>query len=463
MPGPHLPTARTDCAGTPVPLLAALLDSQRDSTSPKGPGSGQQPGSAGGGTGQRPDMAQAAGAGVCAAGAGLVPMLAADPDNGGKQCGSGGSDAALPVNAFAAPAPAAAAQQEQPWQGGSQQAQQGAERKRPASQEADPRWHQKRSRFGRESQEQQEQQQQQEQLRQQPQLEGRQPQQGEPHQQQQQPQGASGAGSGSLAGAAGRAAGRAERAGSQPPLTQGDEPEQQGGQQALDGSEPCSSSGIICTQQPPSSGTAGGPLPQLSTLPGPPHGGLAAAAAPPLAALHHLWQQQGVASPLLALLGTPGGLAAQPGQGWEDAAAAGAGGAASPWQLGPAWQPAPVAGAAEGATPRFVGPTAGGSSGATPWQLGAAVLAPLAGAPAQERNPLRALLGFPGYEAAADVAAQLSQPGAVQQAQRHQLEAQQAQHHRLARSSSPQGPAVAAAAAAPTLAWEGQLPGSNES
>ncbi|PRW58126.1 EF hand [Chlorella sorokiniana] len=106
--------------GTPAPSLAALLDSQRDSTSPKAVG---RPGSA-----ARPATAGAGGSPLAAAMAAASPVPAAG--------GSGGAE-------------------EQLWQLGGD----GLQRKRPASQDAE-RWQQKRSRFGRESQEQQQQEQQ---------------------------------------------------------------------------------------------------------------------------------------------------------------------------------------------------------------------------------------------------------------------------------------------------------------
>lgn len=402
----------------------------------------------------RQDDTAAAGPGAGSAGAAAAPAPAANPDSAGKQqCGG----AALPAATAAAPAPDAAAQLQQ----GSQQAQWGAERKRPASQEADPRYGQKRSRFGRESQEQQEQEEEQRRRQQAPpQREQQQRQLEGPRQQpEEQPQRRQlGQATGARNAWAAAAAGTAEHPGSLPLLTQGEEGEGQEGRQPLDGSEPCSSSGIICTQQPPSSGAAGEALPPLSAPPGPDPAGHAPAAGVPLAALHQLWQQQGVASPLAALLGTPGGLSAPPAscQRREDAAAGGAG---SPWPAGPPWQSVPVAGAAEGATPRFVGPTGTGGSSGTPWQPAAAAQA---GAPALGWSPLHALLGLPAPPALpADGAEHPCPAPAAQRAcwqQQEPQQAQQPQHHRLARSSSPQFGAAAGVAAGAKPAVEEQLP-----
>lgn len=376
-------------AGTPVPSLAALLDSQRDSTSPKvagrpasaakAAGAGGEAAAAGGGSPQGP-----AAGGVMPAGQAAMAGAAEDPGSGGKTRGSSGSGSRVAPAVPAGGAPtvplegqplaaaadglgaAAAARQHQE--------QHQEQRKRPASQDAD-RWQQKRSRFGKESQERQEQQQQ----------------------------------------SSGGPAGQGE------PLTQG-APEQQQQQQLRegDGSEPQSSSGIggLCTQPPAIGGSLQGAAPMAAPLRGLP-------GAASHAALHHLWQQQGTASPL-PLLDTPGPLSA-PAQRGADvptgqpqaATAAARGGDSSPWLAGGGWQAPAVAGAAPGATPRFVAPTITPSGPAwQPASLPAASVLP----------PFLHLLSGPPRAAEAA-------PGADGS---HGPRTEQERQHRLARASSPQ-------------------------
>lgn len=389
-------------AGTPAPSLAALLDSQRDSTSPKAVG---RPGSAARAANA---AAAAAGGSPLAAGVAAASPTAAggsggsgrEPDSGGKQRGSSGSGSGVAAGGPNEPAAAAAPglprppSHEQLWQAAAD----GQQRKRPASQDAE-RWQQKRSRFGRESQEQQEQQRQ-------------------------------------LAGEAVQAADHLAGEGREPhpAQQQGQEQQQQQAEAAAavaDGSDPQTSSGIICTQPPPSDG--GLPVPPASGLLVPP-GPAAQPGLGPLAALRQLWQQQhGNASPLLPLLGTPG--AAQ---------LAFSGG--SPWPAG-SWQPPPVAGAAPGATPRFVSPSVQGSGSMTPGgpmlPAGGTGEAGASG-PQHGGNLFLALLSMHASAAAAQQAPPQLQP------QHPQAQAQQLQqHHRLAKSSSPQR-AAEKATGAPT-------------
>jgi hypothetical protein len=207
---------------------------------------------------------------------------------------------------------------------------------------------------------------------------------------------------------------------------------------ATGGSDPCSSSGIMCTQPQLSSGSGSGgsgrgsQLPVCDMQPGAgPAPALDPSASAPLAALWQLWQQQGAASPLLALLGTPGAHAT-PGAGTQlhgltdrgsgSAAAPGvtSGMALSPW-LFSSWQPGQVAGAAKGATPRFVSPGGGGSP----------TLVPPPGT-----SPLLSLLNsMPSttVAAAAAAAAAFGSGGAAAAPTQAALALTQQQHHRLAR------------------------------